>query len=250
MKYTKWYFLMYILSFFSFYQGYTQSIKTFSNPLLPAGADPWCTFKDSYYYYTNTTGKNITIWKTRSIPDLKTAEKKVVFEPTGKGAYAKDFWAPEIHFLNGKWYIYFAANTETNSGHRLWVLENSSQDPLKGDWIMKGKLTTPDDKWSIDGSVFENKNQLFAIWSGWEDDSNFQQNIYIAKMKNPWTIEGVRTKVSSPELEWEIHGDLNKNDIPNHVNVNEGPEILKHQNKIFLIYSAVVAGQIFMPLVN
>ena len=57
-------------------------------------------------------------------------------------------------------------------------------------------------------------------------------------MKNPWTTEGVRTKVSSPELEWELHGDLNKNDIPNHVNVNEGPEILKHQNKIFLIYSA------------
>lgn len=215
-----------------------QVVKTFTNPLLSAGADPWCIYKDGFYYYTNTTGKNITIWKTKSIPELKSADKKVVFEPTGKGDYAKDFWAPEIHFLKGCWYIYFAANTETNSGHRLWVLQNSSKDPLKGKWIMKGKLTTPEDKWSIDGSVFENKNQLFAIWSGWEGDTNYQQNIYIAKMKNPWTIEGGRTMVSSPRFDWEKYGDLNKNETPNHVNVNEGPEILKHQNKIFLIYSA------------
>ena len=238
MKQLKCHFYFIVFIFLITTNGVAQGLKTFTNPLLPAGADPWCTYKDGYYYYTHTTGKNITIWKTRSMPELKTAEKKVVFEPTGKGEFAKDFWAPEIHFLKGRWYIYFAANGEKNTGHRLWVLENSSSDPLKGEWTMKGKLTTPDDKWSIDCSVFENKGQLFAIWSGWEGNTNNQQNIYIAKMKNPWTIEGARTKVSSPDLDWEKYGDLNKNDTPSHVNVNEGPEILKHQNDVFLIYSA------------
>jgi len=215
-----------------------QEQKTFTNPLLSSGADPWCIYKDGYYYYTNSTGWNITIWKTNSIAALKTAEKKVAYMPPATGPYSKELWAPEIHFLQGKWYIYFAADAGNNVDHRLWVLENSSPDPLQGEWVMKGKLTTPDDKWSIDGSLFEHNNQLYVIWSGWEGDVNGSQNIYIAKMKNPWTVEGRRTKVSTPELPWETHGDLNNpNDVP-HVNVNEGPEVLVHDNKLFLIYSA------------
>ncbi len=215
-----------------------QQSKTFSNPLLPAGADPWCIYKDGYYYYTHTTGKNITVWKTKSIADLKTAEKKIVFTPPATGPYSKELWAPEIHWLQGKWYIYFAADSGRNESHRLWVLENSSADPMKGKWIMKGKLTTPDDKWSIDGTVYNHNGQLYLLWSGWEGDVNFQQNIYISAMSNPWTATGHRVKISSPQLHWETHGDLNNpNDVP-HVNVNEGPQILAKNEKLFLIYSA------------
>ncbi len=219
------------------HSGYAQA-QTFTNPLLPSGADPFSIYKDGYYYYTHTTGKNITLWKTKSIADLPTAEKKVVFTPPASGPYAKELWAPEIHFLEGKWYIYFAADSGSNIQHRLWVLENSSANPLQGEWVMKGKLTTPEDKWSIDGSVFYNKGQLYCIWSGWEGDTNGQQNIYIARMKNPWTIEGKRTRVSAPELDWEMHGDLKNAWDPPHVNVNEGPEILLHNDMVFLIYSA------------
>ena len=217
---------------------HAQQHTTFTNPLLSSGADPWCIYKDGYYYYTNSTGSNITLWKTSSIATLKTAQKKVVFMPPATGPYSKDLWAPEIHFLQGKWYIYFAADAGSNIDHRLWVLENSSADPLKGEWIIKGKLTTPEDKWSIDGSLFIHKKKLYFIWSGWQGDVNESQNIYIARMKNPWTIEGSREKLSTPQLDWETHGDLNNaNDVP-HVNVNEGPEVLVHGNNLFLIYSA------------
>lgn len=215
-----------------------QTSGTFTNPLVSAGADPWCVYQDGFYYYTHTTGKNITIWKTKSIAELRTAPKKVVFDPPATGPYSKEIWAPEIHFINNKWYIYFAADSGYNSSHRLWVLENSSRDPLKGTWQMKGKLLTPDDRWSIDGSLFKHKNQLYFIWSGWDSTINGQQNIYISRMLNPWTLGKIRTKISSPELAWETHGDLNDpNDVP-HVNVNEGPEVLTHKGNLFLIYSA------------
>ena len=217
---------------------HAQQATTFTNPLLPAGADPWCIYKNGYYYYTHTTGNNITVWKTKSIATLRTAEKKIVFTPPKTGPYSKEIWAPEIHWLQGKWYIYFAADSGNNFDHRLWVLENSAADPLKGQWKLKAKLTTPEDKWSIDGSVYQHKGKLYLIWSGWEGDTNAQQDIYIAAMSNPWTTEGERVKISSPELHWETHGDLdNPNDVP-HVNVNEGPQILQHRNKLFLIYSA------------
>jgi GH43 family beta-xylosidase len=212
--------------------------QTFTNPLLPSGADPWVTSQNGYYYYTNTTGRNITLWKTKNITDLKSAEKKVIWIPPSKGAYSKEIWAPEIHYLQGKWYAYFAADSGNNFNHRIYVIENASKDPLQGNWVMKGELNLPENKWAIDASVFENKGKMYVIWSGWKGNVNGEQDIFIAQLKNPWTAEGRRTLISTPTYKWETNGDLNNpNDVP-HVNVNEGPEILKHGNKIFLIYSA------------
>ncbi len=164
--------------------------STFTNPLLPSGADPWAIYNNGYYYYTNTTQDNITIWKTKNIANLATASKKVVFTPPATGGYAKELWAPEIHRIKNKWYVYFAADSGKNNSHRLWVLRNNRKDPFKGKWKIKGKLTTPGDKWSIDGTVYNHEGQLYLLWSGWEGDVNGQQNIYIAKMKNPWTVVG------------------------------------------------------------
>lgn len=215
-----------------------QKSKTFTNPLISAGADPWCIYKNGYYYYTNTTGNNITIWKTKTIAALKTAQKKIVFNPPASGPYSKELWAPEIHFLRGKWYIYFAADSGNNVDHRLWVIENESNDPMNGKWSKPRKLVTPGDKWSIDGTVYEHREQLYLLWSGWEGDVNGQQNIYIAPMLNPLTVGEIRSRISKPELEWETHGDLsNPDDVP-HVSVNEGPQLLSYKDKVFLIYSA------------
>jgi GH43 family beta-xylosidase len=213
-------------------------VKTFSNPLLTSGADPWCVYKDGYYYYTNSTQHNITLWKTKSIADLATAEKRVVFDPEDGTEYSKELWAPEIHFLRNKWYIYFAADSGNNVHHRMYVLENESANPLEGKWVMKGKLFTPQDKWSIDGTVYDHNGQLYFLWSGWEGDVNGQQNIYIATMSNPWTISGTRVRLSAPTLPWETHGDLNNPNDVAHVNVNEGPQILRNKDKLYLIFSA------------
>lgn len=224
--------------FCSFTVSIANAQKTYTNPLLPSGADPWVIYHDGYYYYTNTTGHNITLWKTKNMGALRLAEKKVIWTPPATGAFSKEIWAPEIHFLQGKWYAYFAADSGNNFNHRIYVLENASADPLNGKWIMKGQLNLPENKWAIDASVFENKGKMYVIWSGWKDDVNGEQDIFIAQLKNPWTAEGKRTLVSAPTYPWEQNGDLNNPNDVKHVNVNEGPEILKHDDKIFLIYSA------------
>lgn len=217
---------------------FPQKPSTFTNPLLPAGADPWSIYKDGYYYYTHTFGDRLVIWKTRNIADLKSAPKKTIFMPPAGKPYSKGLWAPELHFINKKWYLYFAADSGRNESHRLWVLENGAKDPMQGKWILKGKIGDATNKWAIDASVFQHKGWLYMIWSGWEGDNNGEQDIYISKMKNPWTLQGNRVRLSSPTLQWEQHGDLNDPDNPPHVNVNEGPQFLQHGNRIFLIYSA------------
>lgn len=213
-------------------------VDSFSNPLLPAGADPWSIHKNGYYYYTHTVGNKLVIWKAKNLADLKTAPAKTIWTPPPGTMYSKQIWAPEIHFINKKWYVYFAADDGNNNNHRMYVLENSSADPLEGEWVFKGKVSDVEDKWAIDGSVFKYKKQLYMIWSGWEADTNGVQDIYIAKLKNPWTIEGKRVRIASPVYAWEQHGDLNDARNPRHVSVNEGPQMLQNKKKVFIIFSA------------
>jgi len=210
----------------------------FTNPLLPSGADPWVIQKDGYYYFTHTTGRNLVLYKTKSLAGLKTAQKKTVWQPPANTAYSKQIWAPELHYIDGSWYFYFAADDGSNENHRLYVLENKSADPMKGKWTLKGRIAAATDKWAIDGSVFSYRSEWYMIWSGWQGDANGEQDIYIAKMKNPWTIDGERVRISSPTLDWETHGDLHDAYNPPHVSVNEGPEALQHDDKLFIVYSA------------
>lgn len=208
----------------------TVTDTTFTNPLLPSGPDPWVIQKDSAYYYTHTTGKNITLYTTSKISELAKATATTVWTPPASGPYSNHIWAPELHYLQNKWYLYFAADDGDNKTHRMYVLENATGNPANDQWNFKGKITDTSDKWAIDGSVFQYKEQLYFIWSGWEGDVDKRQDIYIAKMKNPWTLDGPRVMISMPTYDWEMIG------FPD---VNEGPEALQNPSgRLFLTYSA------------
>lgn len=204
---------------------------TFTNPILSAGPDPWVYQKDGVYYFMRTTGGDVTVRKTAKMTDLGTAPSYVLWRAPASGANSHDVWAPELHFLDGKWYVYFTAGPgQCCGGQRSWVLENASADPTTGTWLEKGRIFNPtEDFWSIDMTVFEQNGNRYALWSGHENNGTEEQRIYISKMSNPWTLEGPRVELSRPQFTWERSGP---------VTVNEGPEIIKHGAKTCLIYSA------------
>jgi GH43 family beta-xylosidase len=203
---------------------------TFTNPLLNSGPDPWVIQQGEMYYYTHTLGNRIAIWRTSKMSDLKKVNPQTIWSAPATGPNSKNVWAPEIHFLNNKWYAYYAADDGNNANHRMYVLENTSSDPVNGTWVSKGKITDLTDKWAIDGTVLEHNGNMYFLWSGWEGNVDVQQNIYIAKMSNPWTIEGDRVLLSAPTYDWEKIGTPD---------VNEAPQILKNNaGRIFMTYSA------------
>lgn len=200
---------------------------TFHNPIISDGADPWILFKDGSYYYTQTTGLSVRVRKSTTLTGntgLGNAAATTVFTPSAPNN--QNVWAPELHFLQGKWYVYFAADNGNNATHRLYVAEASSSDP-QGAYISKGKIyDATTDRWAIDGTVLEKDDgSLFFIWSGWPGSTDGLQNLYIAPMSNPWTISGPRVLISTPTHSWESW-------------INEGPEIIKRNGKIFIVYSA------------
>src|SRR5687767_14625800 len=94
------------------------SEEKFVNPVLEHAPDPWVTQKDGWYYFTHTTGNNLRLFRTKKMSDLKNASSKVVWTPPSSGFNSKNIWAPEIHFIEGKWYFYYAADNGTNAEHR------------------------------------------------------------------------------------------------------------------------------------
>ena len=208
--------------------------NSFTDPLLEAGPDPWVVYWKGFYYYSNSSGTNLTLRKTADITDLRHAEKKAVWTPEPGHGWSKEVWAPELHRWGNKWYIYFAADAGDNSSHRIYVVENEKDDPIQGTWTLRGEVNTPDDHWAIDPTIFELHGQHYLVWSGWKGPDDGEQDLYLAHMSNPWTLDSPRTLISKPTLPWETHGDL----PGRHVNVNEGPEFISHGDKMFIVFSA------------
>jgi GH43 family beta-xylosidase len=203
--------------------------NTFSNPVAVRGADPWVIQHDGNYFYCQSRGGSVSVSKSERLVDIGKSRGVRVWTPPRGTVYSRELWAPELHYLCGKWFIYLAADDGDNANHRMFVLEGTAQDP-QASFVFRGMLATPTNRWAIDGTVLQMPgDRLYFIWSGWEGTENVAQNLYLAPMRDPLTISGERVCISRPEHDWE------KNGRPL---VNEGPEALWNSNKLFIIYSA------------
>jgi GH43 family beta-xylosidase len=204
----------------------------FINPIVKQRADPWIyKHTDGFYYFTASVPEydRIEIRRAKTIQVLGTSSPTVVWQKHSDGIMSANIWAPEIHFINGKWYIYFAAaRKEAKFDHRVYVLENSSLNPLEGVWVEKGQIKMNWESFTLDATTFEHNGVNYLVWAQRDFKIHGNSNLYIAKMSNPWTIEGNQAMLSKPEYGWETIGFW----------VNEGPAVLKMNGRIFITYSA------------
>nr|WP_158305430.1 glycoside hydrolase family 43 protein [Opitutus terrae] len=191
---------------------------------MPAPAqDPHVLFHDGLYHYCESTPAGIFLRSAANFVDLARAPRRWVWTPPARGLMAKNLWAPELHQLDGRFYIYFAADDGRNANHRMWVLSASD---LGGPFLLVGQLETGG--WAIDGTVFPLHGERYFVWSGWPGRRNGQQNLYLARMRSPLALEGPRVLLTTPDQPWERRG------LP----LCEGPQVLQHHGRTFLVYSA------------
>jgi GH43 family beta-xylosidase len=210
-------------------QAFADSIQ-YHNKIVAFRADPWIyKHTDGYYYFMASVPEydRLELRKSRTITGIHDAAPQVIWTKPATGERNGWVWAPEIHFIDGKWYVYYSAspNTDLGGGQRIYVLENSSADPTTGAWVDRGRLMPTLNEFHIDGTYFENNGQKYFSWSGVGANGN---SIYIASMSNAWTISSNRVLLTEPTLSWERVGSA----------VNEGPEFIKRDGKVFLAYSA------------
>lgn len=211
-------------------------VYKYNNPIVPERADPWVyKHTDGYYYFTGSVPgyQSIELRRAKTLNDLEEAEKVTVWRAHESGEMSELIWAPEIHFINGKWYIYFAAAPSVKPmndifQHRMFVIECSDDNPLTNNWFEKGQIKTHINSFCLDATTFEHDNQLYYVWAQKDHAIPGNSNLYISEMENPWTLKGQATLLTIPEYDWEKIGFL----------VNEGPAVLKRDGKIFITYSA------------
>jgi GH43 family beta-xylosidase len=204
----------------------------FHNPLVRQRADPQVTLQpDGWYYYTATVPEydRIEIRRARTLDDLGKAEASVVWRKHARGEMGAHIWAPEMHRIDGKWFIYFtAAPADKIWEIRLYVLENTSADPLEGEWVERGQLRTGWESFSLDATTFAHRGRRYLVWTQRAPDGSKGTNIYIAQMDSPLSITGPATLLTRPEYAWEkVKYD-----------VNEAPAVLVKNGRVFLTYSA------------
>jgi GH43 family beta-xylosidase len=205
----------------------------YTNPIANRRADPHIVkHTDGYYYFTATVPEydRIVLRRATTLQGLATASETVIWRKHSSGEMGAHIWAPEIHFINGRWYIYFAAGrTDDVWRIRMYVLENSSANPLTGTWTERGRITTPLDTFSLDASTFVAGGVRYLTWAQNDPAVGSGTNLYLARMgSSPWTINGPVARLSVPTHSWETRGHR----------VNEGASVIQRNGRIFLTYSA------------
>ncbi|QDP39106.1 family 43 glycosylhydrolase [Radiobacillus deserti] len=206
-------------------------VLEYPNPLVEQRADPYVyKHSDGYYYFTGSYPEydRIVLRRSQTISGLKQAPETTVWEKHEQGIMSEHIWAPELHYINGKWYIHFAAGDRDDVwAIRPYVLECDAENPLEGEWVEKGQINTDFQSFSLDATTFEHDDRRYLVWAQKVDHDTIS-NLYIAEMENPWTIKPKQVLLSTPDLEWEQHGFY----------VNEGPAVIKRNGNIFIAYSA------------
>ncbi|MGL1955823.1 MAG: family 43 glycosylhydrolase [Colwellia sp.] len=210
--------------------------ETINNPIAEQRADPWVyKHSDGYYYFTGSVPDydRVILRRATTINGLTTAKEITAWQQPSMGAMSGFIWAPEIHYINDKWYIYYAASEKEDKWDiRIYVLENTSANPTTGTWLEKGELTVngqgrTDRFFALDATTFIHKKQRYLIWA--QIPPRKDSSLFIAKMITPWQIDqSTTTLISAPTFAWEKKGHK----------VNEGAAVIKRNGKIFVTYSA------------
>lgn len=203
------------------------------NPIVLQRADPMLVRHPDTGCYTfigtSPDFDEIELRQACRLNDLKLAKPEVIWKKREKGEMSANIWAPELHKIEGDWYIYFAAgDADKPFSIRMYALKNTNDDPMKGEWLEAGKIESGWDTFALDGTTFEHNNKRYYVWAQQDRARSYNSALWIAEMLSPTTLKLPATLLSEPSLDWEVQG----------YKVNEGASVISHQGKVFMTYSA------------
>lgn len=231
--------------------------------LVPERADPWV-FRDdertgeAEYYLTGsypTTQANpgvgydrIVLRRADSINGLTTAQEQVLLwsrnaaspntsngSKIATGAY-RYFWAPELHKINGDWYILFTSSRSTdvwNIRPAIMRAPGNSDPMVASNWEELGYIkAAPGDtsaftSFSLDMTYFEANGKHYMVWA--EKPGSSDLRMAEIDPSNPSQLITPSILLSTPNYAWER--------TTSQV-INEGPAVIKSDDEVFVFFSA------------
>ena len=222
------------------------SAELYDDPFIKERADPYIVDGgDGYYYFTasypayGSVDKGydrIILRRSHTVGGLASAEEKTIWKAHSSGILSKHIWAPEMHYIGGSWYMFFAAGASDN----IWAIRpyvlKCDGDPYTGSWTECGQMqasygdSESFKNFSLDMTYFENNGRHYVIWAEIKGDSSF----FMAEIDpaKPWQLISKPIMLTKPEYNWELVNNR----------VNEGAAVLKTGKKVYVFFSASGTG--------
>lgn len=222
------------------------SAELYDNPFISERADPYIVDGgDGYYYFTasypayGSVDKGydrIILRRSNTVAGLATAQEKTIWTAHTSGILAKHIWAPEMHKINGVWYMFFAAGRSDD----IWAIRpyvlKCDGDPYTGNWTECGQMqaaygdTESFRSFSLDMTCFEHNGKHYVIWAEIKGDSS----LFMAEINpdEPYKLISQPILLTKPEYNWELVNNR----------VNEGAAVLKTDKKVYVFFSASGTG--------
>ncbi len=193
------------------------------NPVIKNGegkgtSDPYVVMDNGSYYRCYTLEDKMWVSEFSSLSHMGSEDEKahIVFEGDG----LKEFYAPELHKIDGKWYIYAAPCTIDDANHFMAVFEAQTENPC-GKYKYIGTIDGIGKKWAIDATIFEYCNKRYMIYTDC-------RTLFLSEMESPNRLKGKTVPLTSSEYDWE------KVMSP----VVEGPFVVFDKDVPCIVYSA------------
>lgn len=202
------------------------------NPVVRQRADAQV-FKhtDGYYYLTGSVPEydRLIVRRSRTLAGLATAQEAVIWRRPTEGKLGGYIWAPELHWIDGAWHMYFAAGDKGQPFRiRTYVLRCEGKNALAGSWSLLGEVQTPWDSFNLDSTIFHHKGVRWFCWAQKEPGIETNSNLYLAPLATPLTLGRPPVRLTVPTLDWEVRG----------FKVAEAPAVLIRNGNVFIAYSA------------
>ncbi|SKB85825.1 Beta-xylosidase, GH43 family [Lachnospiraceae bacterium] len=234
----------------------TGKLSYFGNPVIPQRADPYIVYNeaDGYYYFTSSWPAyhnvdngydRLALRRSKTLEGLADAEDNIIWKASGNGELSHHIWAPELHKVNGTWYMFFAGQSEKGN---VWSIRpyitkcTNEKDMLNPDsWTKPVRMTNADgsytdsfDAFSLDMTTFNVDGTDYVVWA-YKPNSGQISILKIAKLdsKDPSKLASDPVILTEPDYDWEKNGSQE---------IDEGPGVLMKGDDIFLTFSGSTTG--------
>jgi beta-xylosidase len=215
-------------------------ILTYTNPsTVRSIGDPFVLKAlDGAFYCYPTSGQGFKVWK--SVDFLEWTPLGQVYDSTQEGFWASSkFWAPEVVFHQGKYYMYYTGNWFEKQSLRIGL---AISEKAEGPFIEALKRPLFDAGYAaIDAHVFIDEDGLAYLYYSRDCSENVvdgihESHIYGVRLAdNMMELAGDPVLLTKPEQDWEKRSG-------NEWRWNEGAFLIKHEGKYYLMFSANFYG--------
>lgn len=207
----------------------------------PIMGDPFLHYEESektFYLYGTTGGSRFDYYVSKDLVDWSLGG--TCFQPTSSDWSQNRLWAPEMHKIGDKYYLYYsAAENSSATLHCSVAVSDSPKGPFTNNIAEGVDGSKPRFDFgfaSIDGSVFvDDDGKMYYYFA--KDQVDGISTIWGAELENPYTLKGPAkqltrvgySKTTGNETQpWETAQGR----------WNEGPYMVKHGDIYYLTYSA------------